>query len=234
MKTETGIIIKNVMIGLAIALMIGWNLNCFGQDTILKNNGTRITGKVIEISPTEVRYKKAENMDGPVYIENRSDLTSIFYFNGLKDTFKFEKPWLVPASIKSEEVSPGPKKKFAELQKIGSRYSFNGEIINEREMRDYLSSLHDPAISEHLRMARMQKGFQNIGFAAIPFGVASFVCFMEGTALFGSYGGTNIDMQNKSKILGIAAVACIGTSICLKIKRTQHNSAAVKLYEQKY
>jgi hypothetical protein len=234
MKTETTLIIKKVIIGLGIALMIGWNINCFGQDTILKNNGTSINGKIMEISATEVRYKKAENPDGPVYIENRSDLSSISYSNGLKDTFKFEKPWLVPTSIKSEEVNPAPKNKSTELHKIGGRYTFNGAIINEREMRDYLSDLHDPAISEHLRMARLQKGFQYIGFAAIPLGIGSLFYLMQGSYLFGNNEETRVRSQNSAKLLGVAGIACIGTSICLKFKSKQHNAAAVKIYKQKY
>lgn len=233
-KTEAVLIIKRIIIGFGILLMIGWNTNCFGQDTIIKNNGTKFSGKVLEITSSEVRYKKSGNFEGPTYIENILDLSSINYSNGTKDTFKFEKPWLVSARIKDEEKEFVPKKKYPELHKIGGRYTYNKQVINENEMRDYLLSLHDPAITDHIQTARIQKGAQYIGFAAVPLGVASLVYFLNANSLFGNNPETKENSQNVGKLLGLAGVGCIGTSICLKIKRNQHNAAAVKLYQQKY
>jgi hypothetical protein len=229
--------IKQILIALAIGSMICWNLNCFGQDTIFKNNGTFISGKVIEISGGEVRYKKPGNVDGPTYIEYKSELSSISYKNGFKDTFKFEKPWFISADVKKEEKPLKEmqvyKKDLPEIQQVGSRFSYNGQLMREREMHHYLLSLHDPAISDRIQKSRLQKGLQYIGFAAIPLGIASMVYFIDGTGILTSQ-QDNVNSQNAGKLLGLAGIACISTSIILKMKRKNNNTVAIKLYQQKY
>ncbi|MBL0329635.1 MAG: hypothetical protein IPP64_09515 [Bacteroidetes bacterium] len=42
---------------------------CYSQDTILKRNSEKILAKVIEITPTEIKYKKTAFLDGPTYID---------------------------------------------------------------------------------------------------------------------------------------------------------------------
>jgi hypothetical protein len=230
MKTNTILLLKNFLVAVSIALLICRNLNCFGQDTIIKNNGTKITGKILEVSSEEVRYKKANNTDGPVYIETITGLSGINYSNGIKDTFKFEKPWLVSKPLKAQENEVAAKKKYPPLNRIGNRYTFNDQIISEREMKDYLSNLHDPLISGYLRQAKVENGFRYIGFAAIPLGVAGLFYAVAGSNIFGS--GENTSSLDAAKLLGVAGVACVATSICLKIKSTQHKAAALRIYQQ--
>jgi hypothetical protein len=56
-------------------MLIGMTLNA--QDIIIKNNGSEITAKNLEIGQTEVKFKKADNVDGPTYTERTSDLLMI-------------------------------------------------------------------------------------------------------------------------------------------------------------
>ena len=58
------------------------------QDILVHKNGKVENVKVLEVSPTEVKYKKSNNPDGPVFIENRSSLSSIKYQNGEVQTFE--------------------------------------------------------------------------------------------------------------------------------------------------
>ena len=46
-------------------------LKANAQDILTFKNGDVQLVKVLEISPTEVRYKKIDNLDGPVFIERR-------------------------------------------------------------------------------------------------------------------------------------------------------------------
>ena len=52
------------------------------QDILVRKGGEVENVKVIEVSPTEVKYKKNSNPDGPVFIEKRSNIYSIKYQNG--------------------------------------------------------------------------------------------------------------------------------------------------------
>ncbi|HLG35355.1 MAG TPA: hypothetical protein VI757_10780 [Bacteroidia bacterium] len=52
------------------------------QDTITLSNDSLLKGKVTEISSREIKYKAADNPDGPVYILRRSQVKKITYANG--------------------------------------------------------------------------------------------------------------------------------------------------------
>jgi len=57
------------------------------QDVIVKKDQSTIMSKVLEITNTEIKYKKWSNQDGPTYSINRSEVISINYENGEMETF---------------------------------------------------------------------------------------------------------------------------------------------------
>ncbi|MBO7118859.1 MAG: hypothetical protein J6W03_00895 [Bacteroidaceae bacterium] len=63
-------------------------LSLKAQDILVRKNGEIESVKVLEVSPTEVKFKKSNNPEGPVFIEKRSNLASINYQNGEVQTFK--------------------------------------------------------------------------------------------------------------------------------------------------
>ena len=57
-------------------------LSLNAQDILVRKSGEVENVKLLEVSPTEVKYKKSNNEDGPVFIEKRSNLYSVKYKNG--------------------------------------------------------------------------------------------------------------------------------------------------------
>lgn len=57
------------------------------QDTLYTISGQKIPAKVIEINSTEIKYKKATNLDGPVYVVDKTDVALIEYKNGTKELY---------------------------------------------------------------------------------------------------------------------------------------------------
>lgn len=57
------------------------------QDVITKKNGEDINAKIIEVGTTEVRYKQADNLNGPTFVLNKSEILMIRYENGSKEIF---------------------------------------------------------------------------------------------------------------------------------------------------
>lgn len=55
------------------------------QDFIVLKNGDEIKSKVLEITQTELRYKKFDNIDGPTFTISKIDVFMIRYANGSKD-----------------------------------------------------------------------------------------------------------------------------------------------------
>ena len=48
-------------------------------------NGTEIKAKVLEVSPTDIKYRRQDNPDGPLYSTGTADVFLIQYANGTKD-----------------------------------------------------------------------------------------------------------------------------------------------------
>ncbi len=59
-------------------------------DVIVLKNGVEINAIVLEVSPIEVKYKKCDLPDSPMYIAEKADVFMIKYANGTKDVFKTE------------------------------------------------------------------------------------------------------------------------------------------------
>jgi len=72
---------------LLFILFICSSNNIKAQDTLSMRSGVNILVKVIEIGTTEVKYKKLDNLNGPMFSILKSDLLMIKYENGTTDDF---------------------------------------------------------------------------------------------------------------------------------------------------
>lgn len=57
-------------------------------DIILLKNADQIRAKVIEINDEVVKYKRCDNIDGPIYNMGREKIDNITYVNGYKETIE--------------------------------------------------------------------------------------------------------------------------------------------------
>jgi len=57
------------------------------QDVITLRNGDQIQARVTEISQSEIRFKRFDNLDGPTRVIPRADVFAINYENGTRDVF---------------------------------------------------------------------------------------------------------------------------------------------------
>ena len=55
--------------------------------TILFRNGDEVKAQVIELTSTEVKYKKCSLEDGPLYVSRKSEIFMITYPNGVREKF---------------------------------------------------------------------------------------------------------------------------------------------------
>lgn len=60
-------------------------ISAHSQDLVIKKDGTEIKAKVTEISDFEIKYRKWDNLEGPIYVENRRDILMIRYENGTNE-----------------------------------------------------------------------------------------------------------------------------------------------------
>jgi len=66
--------------------------SCYSQDLIILRNGDMIKSKVLQVSVSQVKYKKWDNLKGPIYTEPKPNVFMIKYQNGTTDVFKSQEP----------------------------------------------------------------------------------------------------------------------------------------------
>lgn len=207
----------------------------YAQDTIYKRNNETVIAKVLEINQTEVKYKKYNYPDGPLYIDNKSDIKMIRYAGGPTEEFKAEPP---PVVIRNYSTAPPDNLR---IETWGGSYRYNGLMISEREAQFIMEETGDPNIISYTRQARKEKLLQFVGFGAIPLGIAAAVFYTK--ANVGTYNyqsGSYAKNPDKNTYLtlaatfGILSIACPVEAVISKIKRNSYNVQAVRIYNQKF
>ncbi len=68
------------------------SVTAHAQDTLVLRTGREHVVKVLEINPTEVIYKRFDNLEGPNIIVLKADVAHIVYANGTREEFEEEAP----------------------------------------------------------------------------------------------------------------------------------------------
>lgn len=100
------------------------SLMSVAQDVIVKKDGTTIQSKVLEISETEIKYKKWSNQEGPLYSIRRSLVDSINYQNGEVELIASETNDNLPSSYN-----------YGKMERDGRNLVLNGRKIYGEEIR---------------------------------------------------------------------------------------------------
>ncbi len=85
--------------------VMGLSFNLSAQDILQKTNKAKLEVKIIEIGPDEIKYKNFNDLEGPIYVIYRRDVSSIQLENG--ENIQFEK------DVLEVSASPNAHKKNA-------------------------------------------------------------------------------------------------------------------------
>jgi hypothetical protein len=196
----------------------------FAQDTIYKYSAEKVVVKITEISPTEIKYKRFDFQDGPLYTESKNDIKMIIYANGLRETFA-----PVVAEVAKPAVSSNANNQIVDLV---MRYRYQGHYINQPQTQKIITDTGDPKIQALVADAKLNRRREFIGFAAIPFGALAV-----GGALWGISGfrGNSDGVILSTAAVGLAGViACPIASGIFRGKKQKANSAAIRLYNEQF
>jgi hypothetical protein len=90
-----------------LILFITASFSVWTQDQITMRDGTTIEVKITEITPSEIKYKRLDYLDGPVIVISRESVLSIRYENGIFEIINAETSTTGQARVR-EELPPGP------------------------------------------------------------------------------------------------------------------------------
>ena len=72
---------------LLVAGFLAAGFPSFAQDIITKKDGTDIKAKVLEVNESEVKYRRYDYLDGPIFTMLKSEILIVRYENGTNDVF---------------------------------------------------------------------------------------------------------------------------------------------------
>lgn len=103
-------------------------LSCLAksQDLIIKNDNSTIEVKVTKISATEIEYKKWSNLDGPVYVIEKTEVSGIKYQNGEVESF-------------TTALEPDSQN-F--MMRDGRNLTLDGRVLSDEEVKSLISEDH--------------------------------------------------------------------------------------------
>lgn len=101
---------------ITLAIFISSALWGFSQDIITKTTGEDIQSKVLEITSSEVKYRKYDNLNGPIFTILKNEVLMVRYENGSKDIFNTEKKEAV------KEIEKPAEDPFFQGQADATRY----------------------------------------------------------------------------------------------------------------
>lgn len=132
-----------------ITMLLPFCVELQAQDIIIKNDKIEIESKVIEINDTSIKYKKWDNLDGPIYNISKMAVFMIVYANGQKEVIK--------QSVNSGVVSiqnPPNTNKTNETSKLQSQ-------INQSNLTKIDTVLDYNNIRVKYKPTRINVGFQS-------------------------------------------------------------------------
>lgn len=112
----------------------------FAQDIIVTLESERIDAKVIEVSDSEVKYKKSDNLNGPTFVLSTAKIASIIYKNGDVQTFKQQvqqKSGTVTSVREAKDITFVPGQKL-ERSNVRNKYYYGNYELDETLYRDFL------------------------------------------------------------------------------------------------
>jgi hypothetical protein len=86
----------------------------YAQDIIITKDSKRIEAKIIEVTPTTVKYKKWSYQDGPDILEAKSNIAAIMWGNGEVEAFSVEE---VVVTTKEEDKQEVVVKEESKIEK---------------------------------------------------------------------------------------------------------------------
>lgn len=135
---------KRILLSLLGLLFVA--LSAQAQDLLTKQNGEELQVKVLEITPTDVRYRRTDNPDGPLITLRRTDVFMIRYASGAKELFGTNQNAPQQAVPPPGPVVPGDEESaYDGVHLNGPRIGFtilSPSVLNKAQERASLSDLN--------------------------------------------------------------------------------------------
>ena len=104
------------------------------QDLIVTKKSEKFEVKIVEVSSTEIKYKKMNNIEGPTFVIPSSDVATIVYKNGEVQIFEdSSSPKKIEDFIADDNVNR------LQISRSGNSYFHNGVKMRGDTYKEFLN-----------------------------------------------------------------------------------------------
>ncbi|MCQ2340799.1 MAG: hypothetical protein MJZ79_08540 [Paludibacteraceae bacterium] len=104
------------------ALAMFFAVSAFCADVIITTKSEKLEVKIVEISSTEVKYKKVNNLQGPTFVLSTNDINTIMYANGDVQVIEHKAAQPVQAAQPAQYAQPAQPTQYAQPQQGYGQY----------------------------------------------------------------------------------------------------------------
>lgn len=102
-------------------------------DVIITTKSEKLDVKIMEISSTEVRYKKMSNLEGPTFVISTNDVNTILYENGEVQVIEHKAAQPTQQAQTYQQPVYGQQPGYNQKTAYGQQYMGNGYIVRQGE-----------------------------------------------------------------------------------------------------
>ena len=120
----------NLKVIVTILMVLNIYFISLAQDIIVLHSGDLIKANVLEINQNEIKYKKISNPNGPTFSIAKTEVLSISYENGEKDTFE---PHPQPNGFSTPSKKPTPIAPIVASNNQGIIAYYNSPVLSHKK-----------------------------------------------------------------------------------------------------
>lgn len=199
------------------------------QDVILKKDNSTILSKVLEISNTEIKYKRWSNQDGPTYYISISEVASINYQNG--DVEKFSSNANEPTQTTTYIPQQIPAQYKGYMDHKVENLTINGRVLSDEEVRNLFDA---QTYQQYLEIKSKAKTQNGVGIALSAIGTVSMIASWL-IYRFGIEGEESYDKQLGTTCLALmlTGIATLTPGLVLSLTAGSKLNPIAEEYNQK-
>lgn len=124
-----------------LLILLTMTFCAYSQDVIITKNAEKLEVKIIEVSSSEIKYKKLNNLEGPTFVLSSSEIATIIYENGDIQTFEDKS---LPKNIEEATIVAD---KY--ISRSGNSYFYDGVTMRGNTYKNFLNKNCIPAYQEY-------------------------------------------------------------------------------------
>lgn len=217
--------------------------SALAQDTIHFINKNSLATKISEIGINEVKYHRYDNLEGPLYISNKSEIRYIKFANGAIDTITssivtaVSTPTITYHTSYPANITTNPLY-HEKIDIKGARLYYSGKKIGEMKLKKLVLEEPDAAkratmLNQFKEMHRYQIKQYVFGFGGLAVSIVAPFVGLVTSAIISATSNENYTPAAVGFGVGVAAgVTGLTLSIINKKKRTQKKIEIAETYNK--